>query len=312
MDKTVVISRNNRDFLNKVPPEYKNEVENATIQMEDIIKSRSGVPPKWTLGDFQIGKPLGRGKFGRVFLAREKRTKYLVALKTLIKMELVKSKMQHQVLREIEIQTHLKHPNILQLLTYFYDDRHIYLVLEYAAQGELFTILQKQKNRRFTEDKAAKYTYQVADALKYCHTKSVMHRDIKPENLLLDINDNVKLADFGWSVHAPSNKRRTVCGTPDYLPPEMLDNQTYSAKVDNWCLGVLCFEFLVGKPPFETPGGNDILYKKIASLQFEYPSFLKNDCRDLISKLLKKDPNARISFDEVMQHHWILRNYKPV
>lgn len=304
----MTISSNHLNHANRSSEIYKKESEALTNQMKDIIASRGNVIPRWTLADFQVGAPLGRGKFGRVFLARDKKTKHHVALKTLIKMELVKSKMQHQVLREIEIQTHLNHPNILQLLTYFSDERRIYLVLEYAAQGELFTILQSQKSKRFNDHRAAKYTYQVADALKYCHSKRVMHRDIKPENLLLDINDNVKLADFGWSVHAPSNRRKTVCGTPDYLPPEMVQTKPYSSLVDNWCLGVLCYEFLCGFPPFEHKSQSET-YKKIAAVDFTYPPHLKEDSIDLISKLLVLEPSLRISFDEVMAHKWIVNNY---
>ena len=113
------------------------------------------------------------------------------------------------------------HPNILRLYTYFHDERRIYLALELATEGELYRHLQMSPNGRFPEGRAGRYTYQVADALHYCHLSNVIHRDLKPENLLLSINDQVKLSDFGWSVHTTSNNRKTMCGTLDYLPPEM-------------------------------------------------------------------------------------------
>lgn len=106
---------------------------------------------QWSENDFDIGAPLGRGKFGRVYLAREKSTHYIVALKTLYKIELVKGRVEKQVMREIEIQSHLRHPNILALLTYFHDEKRIYLVLEYAAGGELYKELKRQPGERFNE-----------------------------------------------------------------------------------------------------------------------------------------------------------------
>ncbi|KAH3774064.1 hypothetical protein DPMN_175435, partial [Dreissena polymorpha] len=157
----------------------------------------------WSLADFDIGKPLGKGKFGNVYLAREKTTKFIVALKVLFKSQLQKSGVEHQLRREIEIQSHLQHDNILRLYNWFHDKTRIYLILEYAYRGELYKVLQKEK--RFDEKTTAKYVYQLANALKYCHSKKVIHRDIKPENLLLGLTQDLKIADFGWSVHAPSS-----------------------------------------------------------------------------------------------------------
>ena len=147
----------------------------------------------------------------------------------------------------------------------------------------------------------------MADALKYCHDNSVMHRDIKPENLLLDSNDTIKLADFGWSVHAPSDKRRTVCGTLDYLPPEMIKQKMYNSFVDNWCLGVLCYEFLVGKPPFESAQSEET-YRKIIAVMVDYPSYIPEGGKKLISQLLKYNPEKRLALSEVLKHYWLLKH----
>nr|CAD7597159.1 unnamed protein product [Timema genevievae] len=135
--------------------------------------------------------------------------------------------------------------------------------------------------------RAAKFTYQVANALYYCHLNKVMHRDIKPENLLLDVFGNIKLADFGWSVHTPSDKRKTMCGTLDYLPPEMIEGRQYNNYVDIWCLGVLCYEFLVGKPPFESADTNTT-YTRIKTVDVHYPSCVPSGAKDLISKVQRK------------------------
>jgi serine/threonine protein kinase len=112
---------------------------------------------KWTIDDFEIGKPLGRGKFGHVYLAREKKSKFIVALKVLYKKQLLKSNVEHQLRREIEIQSHLRHNNILRMYGFFWDDKKIYLILEYAPGGELYKDLKKQPNGRYSEEKAADY-----------------------------------------------------------------------------------------------------------------------------------------------------------
>eukprot|EP00731_Ephydatia_muelleri_P026981 Em0018g1081a len=260
---------------------------------------------RWSLEDFDIGKPLGRGKFGSVYLAREKKTKFVVALKVLFKSQLQKAQVEHQLRREIEIQSHLRHPNILRLYGYFYDSIRVYLILEYAPQGELYKQLQKET--KFTEKRSATYIAQLADALMYCHSKKVIHRDIKPENLLVSLKGDLKIADFGWSVHAPSSRRSTLCGTLDYLPPEMVENRRHDEKVDLWGLGVLCYEFLVGKPPFEAPTSEET-HKRISKVDLQFPSHVSPGARDLISKLLKHDPQKRLPLSEVLKHTWILEN----
>jgi len=127
----------------------------------------------------------------------------------------------------------------------------VYLILEYASKGELYKELQKSK--RFSERRSATYIASLARALMYCHQKHVIHRDIKPENLLIGIKGELKIADFGWSVHAPNSRRQTLCGTLDYLPPEMVEGRDHDAAVDVWSLGVLAYEFLCGVHTSFTP-----------------------------------------------------------
>jgi len=259
---------------------------------------------RWQLSDFEIGRPLGKGKFGNVYLAREKRSKFIVALKVLFKSQLQKAHVEHQLRREIEIQSHLRHPHVLRMFGYFYDETRVYLILEFAPRGEMYKALQKQPDGRFDEKKTAKFIYQLADALKYCHSKKVIHRDIKPENLLLDVKGDLKIADFGWSVHAPSSRRATMCGTLDYLPPEMVAGDYHDEKVDLWSLGVLCYEFLCGKPPFETASHQET-YQRIINVDLKFPSHVTSGAQDLMRKLLQKTPANRLPLDQVMKHPWI-------
>ncbi|KAJ3298022.1 spindle assembly checkpoint kinase [Rhizoclosmatium sp. JEL0117] len=264
---------------------------------------------RWSLQDFDVGRALGKGKFGRVYLAREKKSGYVVALKILFKAELIEAKVEKQLRREIEIQSHLRHPNILRLYGYFYDAKRVYLILEYAANGELYK--QLKKCNRFSEDLASKYICQMADALHYLHKKHVIHRDIKPENLLIGIKGELKIADFGWSVHAPNTRRQTLCGTLDYLPPEMVEGKEHTDAVDLWSLGVLCYEFLVGVPPFEDRSSYKATYRRIAQVDLKIPEYLSKEAGDLITKLLQYAPEKRMPLEKVMSHPWILKHNPP-
>uniref|UniRef100_A0A7S2LSH2 Aurora kinase n=1 Tax=Leptocylindrus danicus TaxID=163516 RepID=A0A7S2LSH2_9STRA len=258
----------------------------------------------YTLNDFEIGKPLGRGKFGKVYLAREKSSKFIVALKVLEKSQLTKAGVEHQLRREIEIQSHLRHKHILRMYGYFYDSKRIYLILEFSPRGELYKLLMSKG--RFGERQSAQYILDLSRALSYCHKKHVIHRDIKPENLLVGIRGELKIADFGWSVHAPTSRRNTLCGTLDYLPPEMIEGRDHDEQVDVWSLGVLMYEFLVGNPPFEAEG-HSATYRRISRVDLRFPKGMTEDAKDLISKLLQKDPRKRMALDSIPNHPWILR-----
>ena len=257
---------------------------------------------------FEIGKPLGKGKFGRVYLAKHKTTGFVCALKVLHKKELQTSKVEKQLRRETEIQSNLRHPNILRLFGHFHDSSRVFLILEFAGKGELYKILRKAG--RFDEKTAAEYIAQMASALGYLHKKHVIHRDIKPENILVGIQGEIKLSDFGWSVHAPTNRRTTMCGTLDYLPPEMLDgSQRYNEKVDLWSLGVLTYEFLVGSAPFvDEPIRTQM---RIVKGDMVVPSFVSKEASDLIVRLLQTNPETRIPLAEVERHPWIIKHCAP-
>ncbi|CAO1616145.1 unnamed protein product [Sympodiomycopsis kandeliae] len=271
-------------------------------------------PPtrQWRLREFELGRALGKGKFGRVYMARLKppQAQYIIALKCMYKKELTDGKLELQVRREVEIQMNLRHPHILRLFGYFHDTGRIFLMLELAAQGEMYKYMNKVPDRRFPEPQAAKYVAQMTDALSYLHSKHVIHRDIKPENLLLGVHGELKIGDFGWSVHAPGNRRTTMCGTLDYLPPEMIEAEEHGEEVDLWALGVLTYEFVEGCPPFEESDSANLTYKRIASVDFKIPRRFSPELGDLIRKLLKRVPTHRLPLKQVLKHPWITR-YDP-
>ncbi|CAG8733397.1 2465_t:CDS:1, partial [Funneliformis mosseae] len=262
----------------------------------------------WCLDDFEMGDSLGEGRFGRVYMAREKTSMKVVAIKVIFKKEIRENNMVEQLRREVEIQSHLRHPNILRLYGYFHDKDRVFLVLEFAENGELYKRLQNYGP--FTERQTACYISQIAVALSYLQKKKVIHRDMKPENLLLSNNDIVKVSDFGWAIHTSGlNQRRTTfCGTPDYLAPEMIiENLGYDQKIDSWALGVLCYEFLVGKPPFMVEDIGET-YKKIATVDYKIPNQISPEAKNFISSLLQSDPEKRLPLDRIAIHPWILKN----
>lgn len=270
--------------------ELADEALRQSIQLIEQPK-----PKAFHLGMFEIGKPLGKGKFGRVYLARERTNGYICGLKVLHKSEIqAGGGVEKQVRREIEIQSNLRHPNILKLYGHFHDSKRIFLILEFAAKGELYKHLRRES--RFPEWKAAQYIAQMASALHYLHRKHVIHRDIKPENILVGIHGEIKISDFGWSVHAPNSRRKTMCGTLDYLPPEMLkpgsSDNYYDEKVDLWSLGVLTYEFLVGEAPFEdTP---IMTQRRIARADMSVPSHVSPEAGDLIKRVCNSIPSALV------------------
>lgn len=262
------------------------------------------------LGMFEIGRPLGKGKFGRVYLARERSNGFICALKVLHKSELQQGRVEKQVRREIEIQSNLRHPNVLQLYGHFHDSKRVFLILEFAGKGELYKHLRKEG--RFPEWKAAQYVAQMASALRYLHRKHVIHRDIKPENILVGIHGELKISDFGWSVHAPNNRRQTMCGTLDYLPPEMIkpggSDNFYNEKVDLWSLGVLTYEFLVGEAPFEdTPV---MTQRRIARADMTIPAFVSPEARDLIKRVRCHCISLYI-FESALTHRFAVTRPRP-
>ncbi|KAK1908548.1 hypothetical protein P3342_009398 [Pyrenophora teres f. teres] len=272
--------------------------------------------PSLAARDFEVGATLGRGKFGRVYLARHLATNYICALKITSKVQASTQEEEKLIRRELEIHQNLAHKNILKLLGWFHDEKSIYLVLEFAAGGSLYSRLKKQPKSRFTEYQTAIYMAQIASALRYMHSKNIMHRDIKPENILLGFHSEIKLADFGYSVHSESGHRSTVCGTLDYLSPEVavmmlkpgMSVGWYTKAIDQWSLGVLMYELLVGRPPFEMKNTKST-QRKIANFKgkgIKFPGHISQGAEELIRELLNLDAEKRMSLDDVLSHRWIM------
>lgn len=211
-----------------------------TPSNEKNCENTASASAKWKLADFVIEHRLGHGRFGKVYLVREKATKCAFAMKK----QLRNATAEIMVEREIAIQTDLHHRNILRLYGYIHGDEKIYLILEYAPNGNLRKKLDKQPEKRFDEKTAARYIRSCADAISYLHERDIIHRDIKPENLLLGYDDELKIADFGLSVNAQNQRRSTICGTPDYIPPESMEKHSICSNDVLTNLPILCLSQL--------------------------------------------------------------------
>lgn len=268
---------------------------------------------KTLFGKYELGKLLGYGASAKVYHARNVRTGHNVAIKVLSKQKLHKGGLMAQVMREIAIMHGMRHPHIVKLLEVLATKTKIYLVLEFARGGELFTKIAKG---RFSEDLSRRYFQQLISAVGYCHSRGVFHRDLKPENLLLDENWDLKVTDFGLSAVKdqiqPDGLLHTLCGTPAYVAPEILSKKGYDgAKVDIWSCGIILYVLNSGYLPFNDPNLM-VMYRKIYKGEFRYPKWTSPDLRRFISRLLDVNPQTRITIDEILQDPWFRKGYKEI
>jgi serine/threonine protein kinase len=277
-----------------------------------------------TVDDFIIGEKIGKGRFGHVFTVTLPRAKKaaiststssssssvpeqqgdsIYAMKVLFKQELVQNGILDQLLKEVEIQNKLRHKYILRLKFCLQDSKRVYLFTDVAPFGSVYAF--QRRIGKFPADIAGKYLRQLLNALTYLHANSVIHRDIKPENLLIGESGNLLLADFGWCTPIDDLEgRMTVCGTPDYLPPEMVQHKRYSSVVDSWTVGVLCYEFLTGHPPF---GGmtQQEKYDNAVAGKYTCPPYIPEGAKSFLSVSLRVDPEKRYTAGELFLHPWI-------
>lgn len=272
----------------------------------------SGPGPKGTvdftnvaIADFHIGKTLGTGAFGRVKFVTHKKSEHFFALKCLKKAALIKMKQIDHISSEKSILCALNHPFIVNMYTSFHNERYVYMLLEYIVGGEFFTHLRKAG--RFDNDISCFYAAQVGAIFEYCHSKNIVYRDLKPENILLNSDGYLKLADFGFAKII-EHRTYTLCGTPEYIAPEVLLNKGHGKPVDWWTLGILIYEMLVGYPPFvdEDPMG---IYQKILSGKIVFPKTFDKNAKGLVKKLLTADlgkryGNLKNGVDDIKLHKW--------
>ncbi|KAL2693843.1 hypothetical protein Neosp_000409 [[Neocosmospora] mangrovei] len=261
---------------------------------------------KYSLGDFDILRTLGTGSFGRVHLVQSKHNQRFYAVKVLKKAQVVKMKQVEHTNDERRMLADVKHPFLITLWGTFQDTKNLYMVMDFVEGGELFSLLRK--SGRFPNPVAKFYAAEVTLALEYLHSKNVIYRDLKPENLLLDRHGHLKITDFGFAKRVP-DKTWTLCGTPDYLAPEVVSNKGYNKSVDWWSLGILIYEMLCGYTPFWDSGSPMKIYENILKGKVKYPAYVNADAQNLLERLITADLTKRLGNlyggpADVKNHPW--------
>lgn len=277
--------------------------EDAVI-IEEKVANIMGEP---ILKKYLKGKFLGKGGFAKCYEFTSMETGKIMAAKIIPKATLKKSRHRQKLLSEIKIHRGLSYPYIVKFEHVFEDNENVYILLEMCTNQTLNDLCKRRK--RLTEFEAQYYIYQIVGALKYLQKNRVIHRDLKLGNLFLSDKLEIKLGDFGLAAKLDfdSEKRHTVCGTPNYLAPEVLTNKSgHSFEVDVWSLGVVLYALVVGKPPFETPEVK-MTYEKIKKVVYSFPEQipLSENVKNLITKIFNVDPSKRPTLDQIMEHPFL-------
>ena len=253
------------------------------------------------LGNYEIvRKSIGKGSFSKIYLGTCLKTKKQVAIKIIKKRNI---KNENNILREIQIMKMIKHPNVVKLIDVLASNNKYYLILEYCSNGDLKDF---SKNRDINEDILRNYMTQIRNGLYELYTKHIIHRDLKPHNILVTHDNKLKISDFGFAKSYDPDKdlQQTMCGSPLYMAPEILEGNPYTNLADLWSVGVIMYELFYGIVPIH---GQNIADLIINIRKFVYTSSNKpisDECNDLLRKLLQTDPKKRITWNHFISHSW--------
>ena len=287
----------------------KNNVINRFLPIPESVLKGLESEPKIT--DFTLIKELGVGSFGRVLLVQHNLTQAQYAIKAIDKRNKANIQEKPYFRREIEIMYRIHHPNVVKLFGHFEDNTYCYFIMEYIAGGNIYSYVPKNGIHTISTQQVASIIKDVISATYFLHHMypPIIHRDIKPENVLLGDNMRAKLTDFGWSNYMQGDfKRTTVCGTPIYLAPEMINNTGHDEKVDIWCIGVLLFELITGQQPWQGSDVQTVKYN-ISRLKINWPKQMDRNAADLISKILRYNPEERISLRNMLMHPFFTKYF---
>jgi polo-like kinase 1 len=289
------------------PPRPKTPGEALETVTERVTKSSGEV----VVRRYTKGRLLGKGGFSRVYELTSQESKRAFAGKVICKSALTKARAKQKLMSEIKIHRSLTHSNIVAFSHFFEDQENVYLLIELCTNQTLSELVRRRK--RLTEVEVQCYGMQIVEGLQYLHQHNVIHRDLKLGNLFLSERMELKLGDFGLAakVEYDGERKRTICGTPNYIAPEVLDGKSgHSFEVDIWSLGVVLYTLLVGKPPFET---SDVrtTYKRIKMNAYSFPEHLplSSTAKSLITRILNSDPEKRPTLEDIRSHEFFCPGY---
>jgi serine/threonine protein kinase len=277
-------------------PKSEDLTENNTVNRE--------LSRKVGLGDFTMLKTVGKGSFGKVMTVRKNDTGRTYAMKVLNKEKVISRKQYQHTLSERRILEDITHPFLVGLHFSFQTRTKLYMVFDFFNGGELYHYISRGK---FSEPRAKFYAAEIVLGLKHLHENNIVYRDLKPENLLLDAAGHIKICDFGLSKeNVTDDNVKSICGTPEYLAPEVIQRRPYGKTVDWWSLGTLVYEMLAGLPPFYHQN-RQVMYRKILRDKLRRHKAMNSESFDLCAGLLNREPTQRLGHNggnEIMAHPW--------
>eukprot|EP00924_Labyrinthula_sp_SR-Ha-C_P003562 maker-scaffold_53-snap-gene-1.1-mRNA-1 protein AED:0.07 eAED:0.07 QI:0/1/0.5/1/1/1/2/172/868 len=284
---------------------YYSEIK-TNMQRNEVVRNRHRI----ALEDLKMVTVLGTGTFGRVKLVLHEPTNQTYALKILQKQQIVQYRQQENVMNEKLVMQQSSHPFILKLYQTYKDKNCLYMLIELVQGGELFTLLHNQRARNLSNAQSRFYAGCVVDAILYLHNLSIVYRDLKPENLMIDAEGYIKVVDFGFAKRV-RQKTYTLCGTPEYLAPELVLQKGHNRAVDYWAIGVLIYEMLTGGSPFADPRRNDhiTICRNIVRLRYDFPRTFPKHAKNIVQRLLQRHPHERLGMErdgsnEMKKHEW--------
>lgn len=307
--------KSNKDAANNYEAK-KSEPTKPRRSMKTII---TGNGPHAITNELRILRTIGTGTFGRVKLVQHKKTKQVMALKCLQKAHVLASHQVKNVISEKNCMAEMDHPFVLRLFGTWQDKDQLYMFLELVQGGELWSLLYQSDalpRTRFSglkENHSRMYAAIVIEGFDHIHSLGYAYRDLKPENLLIDADGYIKIVDFGFAKKImPGKKTQTLCGTPEYLAPELVLSKGHNHAVDYWAFGILTYELICGGTPFADPDQSKIFMKIVHSARcLSMPHGFSKDAKDMITKLLCPNQTLRLGMlrggvQDIKGHRWFM------